>query len=179
VAVALLWRQIFGAEGLVNQALGLLGVDSRTGWVSHPDHALWTLVLLNVWTFGSPMIIFLAGLRQIPRELYEAAMVDGAGPLMRFWRITVPLLTPIVFFNLVLQTINAFQAFTQSFVVSGGDGGPADSTLFYSLYLYERGFGHLEMGYASAMAWVLLVIVGVITAVNFLTSRYWVYYGDE
>jgi multiple sugar transport system permease protein len=179
VAVAILWRQIFGSDGLVNKALGVLGVENATGWVSHPDYALWTLIVLNVWTFGSPMIIFLAGLRQIPRELYEAAMVDGAGPMMRFWRITVPLLTPIVFFNLVLQTINAFQAFTQSFIVSSGRGGPADSTLFYSLYLYQRGFGNLEMGYASAMAWVLLMIVGFITAINFLASRYWVFYGDE
>ena len=154
-------------------------MESTIGWVSHPDYALWTLILLNVWTFGSPMIIFLAGLRQIPRDLYEAATVDGAGTFMRFRKITVPLLTPIVFFNLVLQTINAFQAFTQSFIVSGGDGGPADSTLFYSLYLYNRGFGNLEMGYAAAMAWVLLTIVGAITALNFLASRYWVFYGDE
>ena len=179
VAVALLWRQIFGSEGQANRALGALGVESTIGWVSHPDYALWTLILLNVWTFGSPMIIFLAGLRQIPRDLYEAATVDGAGTFMRFRKITVPLLTPIVFFNLVLQTINAFQAFTQSFIVSGGDGGPADSTLFYSLYLYNRGFGNLEMGYAAAMAWVLLTIVGAITALNFLASRYWVFYGDE
>jgi multiple sugar transport system permease protein len=179
VAVALLWRQIFGSDGLVNRALGAFGVDNSTGWVSHPDTALWTLILLNVWTFGSPMIIFLAGLRQIPRELYEAASVDGAGPLMRFRKITVPMLTPIVFFNLVLQTINAFQSFTQSFIVSNGLGGPADSTLFYSLYLYQRGFGSFEMGYAAAMAWVLLMIIGGITAVNFLASKYWVFYGDD
>jgi multiple sugar transport system permease protein len=179
VAVALLWRQIFGSDGLVNKALAAFGVENTTGWVSHPDYALWTLILLNVWTFGSPMIIFLAGLRQIPRDLYEAATVDGAGPLMQFRRITVPLLTPIVFFNLVLQTINAFQSFTQSFIVSGGTGGPADSTLFYSLYLYNRGFANLEMGYAAAMAWVLLMIVGAITALNFLASRFWVFYGDE
>ncbi len=179
VAVAILWRQIFGTNGLVNQVLGVFGVESTTGWVSHPDYALWTLILLNIWTFGAPMIIFLAGLRQIPRELYEAASVDGAGPIRRFVRITIPLLTPIIFFNLVLQTINSFQAFTQSFIVSSGRGGPADSTLFYSLYLYDRGFGAFEMGYASALAWVLLIIIAIITAINFLASRYWVFYGDK
>jgi multiple sugar transport system permease protein len=179
VAVALLWRQIFGSDGLVNRLLASVGVENETGWVSHPDTALWTLILLNVWTFGSPMIIFLAGLRQIPRDLYEAASVDGAGRFVRFRKITLPLLTPIVFFNLVLQTIGAFQSFTQSFIVSNGTGGPADSTLFYSLYLYQRGFGNFEMGYASAMAWVLLMIVASITALNFLASRYWVFYGDD
>jgi len=179
VAVALLWRQIFGSRGLVNQALGLLGIENTVGWVSHPDYSLWTLILLNVWTFGSPMIIFLAGLRQIPQTLYEAASIDGAGPFMRFRKITVPLLTPIVFFNLILGTINAFQSFTQAFVVSNGTGGPADSTLFYSLYLYQQGFVNLKMGLASAMAWILLLIIAGITAVNFLASRYWVFYGDE
>lgn len=179
VAVAILWRQIFGTRGLVNQMLGAIGVESTTGWVSHPDHALWTLILLNVWTFGSPMVIFLAGLRQIPRELYEAAAVDGAGPVRRFVKITLPLLTPIIFFNLVLQTINGFQSFTQSFIVSNGRGGPADSTLFYSLYLYQRGFGNFEMGYASAMAWILLMIIATITAFNFLAARHWVFYGDK
>jgi multiple sugar transport system permease protein len=179
VAVAILWRQIFGTNGLVNQVLGVFGVESTTGWVSHPDYALWTLILLNIWTFGAPMIIFLAGLRQIPRELYEAASVDGAGPIRRFVKITIPLLTPIIFFNLVLQTINSFQAFTQSFIVSGGRGGPADSTLFYSLYLYDKGFGSFEMGYASALAWVLLIIIAIITAINFLASRFWVFYGDQ
>jgi len=179
VAVAILWRQIFGTEGLVNQLLGAIGVDATTGWVSHPDYALWTLILLNVWTFGSPMIIFLAGLRQIPRELYEAAEVDGAGPLRRFWRVTLPLLTPIIFFNLVLQVIGAFQSFTQSFIVSNGSGGPADSTLFYSLYLYQQGFGRFDMGYAAALAWVLLMIVATITAIQFLAARKWVFYGDR
>jgi multiple sugar transport system permease protein len=131
-----------------------------------------------VWTFGAPMVIFLAGLRQIPAMYYEAAAVDGAGPLRRFWNITVPMLTPIIFFNMVLQFINAFQTFTQAFVVSGGTGGPSDSTLFYTLYLYLRGFGSFDMGYASAMAWLLLLIIGGFTAVNFIASKYWVFYGD-
>ena len=135
-------------------------------------------MVLNVWTFGSPMVIFLAGLRQIPTMYYEAASVDGAGALRRFFRITLPLLTPIIFFNLVLQIIHAFQSFTQAFVVSGGTGGPSDSTMFFTLYLYDRGFGNFDMGYASAMAWFLLVIIGVFTAANFFASKYWVFYDD-
>lgn len=178
VAIAILWRRVFGAEGLINSVLALVGIDGP-GWVSHPDWALSTLIVLNVWTFGSPMVIFLAGLRQIPRMYYEAAAVDGASPFQQFRRITVPLLTPIIFFNLVLQLINAFQSFTQAFIVSGGTGGPADSTLFYTLYLYQQGFGSFRMGYASALAWVLLVIVAAMTAINFLASRYWVFYGDD
>ena len=178
VAIAILWRQVFGTEGLVNAVLGLFGVEGQ-GWVSHPDYALYTLILLNVWTFGAPMVIFLAGLRQIPTEYYEAAAVDGAGPVTRFFRITIPLLTPIIFFNLVLQTINSFQTFTQAFVVSSGTGGPADSTLFYTLYLYQKGFGSFDMGYASAMAWFLLLMIAGLTAVNFIASKYWVFYGDE
>ncbi|UKJ63795.1 sugar ABC transporter permease [Cellulosimicrobium cellulans] len=177
VAIAILWRQVFGADGLVNQVLALVGIEGQ-GWVSHPDYALGTLVALNVWTFGAPMIIFLAGLRQIPRMYYEAASIDGAGRWRQFRSITVPMLTPIIFFNLVLQLINAFQSFTQAFVVSGGTGGPADSTMFYTLYLYLKGFGSLEMGYASAMAWFLLLIIGGMTFVNFLASKYWVFYDD-
>ncbi|GAA1223165.1 sugar ABC transporter permease [Pseudonocardia alaniniphila] len=179
VAVAILWRQIFGTDGLVNAALGFFGWEDAPGWVSNPDYALGTLMILNIWTFGSPMIIFLAGLRQIPRMYYEAASIDGAGRVRQFVRITLPLLSPIIFFNLILQMIGAFQTFTQSFIVSGGTGGPADSTLFYTLYLYQRGFGNFDMGYASALAWVLLMIVAGFTAVNFLASKFWVFYGDD
>ena len=178
VAVAILWRQLFGHDGLLNSVLGWFGIEGQS-WLQNPDTALSTLVVLNVWTFGSPMIIFLAGLRQIPEELYEAARVDGAGRVRQFWSVTVPLLTPIVFFNLVLQTIGAFQAFTQAHVISGGQGGPLDSTLFYTLYLYQQGFNSFNMGYASAMAWVLLLVIGVVTAGHFLLARYWVFYGDE
>jgi multiple sugar transport system permease protein len=177
VAIAVLWRQIFGAEGLVNQALGLVGVTGR-GWISDPDTALSTLIVLNVWTFGAPMVIFLAGLRQIPVMYYEAAQVDGAGKWTRFRKITVPLLSPIIFFNLVLQIIHAFQSFTQAFVVSGGSGGPSDSTLFYTLYLYQRGFNNFDMGYASALAWLLLLIIAAFTAVNFWAAKRWVFYDD-
>lgn len=178
VAIAVLWRQIFGYDGLVNQALDLVGIDGPS-WISNPHTSLYTLVILRVWQFGSPMIIFLAGLRQIPQELYEAAAIDGAGPFAKFFKITLPLLAPVVFFNLVLQTINAFKAFTPAFIVSAGTGGPIDSTLFYTLYLYQEAFGYFRMGYAAAMAWVLLVVIGLFTALAFLTSRYWVYYGDE
>ncbi len=179
VAVAVLWRQMFGAEGLINAALTGLGFENLPGWVSDPDYALGTLIILNVWTFGSPMVIFLAGLRQIPQMYHEAAAIDGAGPVRRFRSITLPLLSPIIFFNLVLQLIGSFQSFTQAFIVSSGRGGPADSTLFYTLYLYIRGFGNFDMGYASALAWVLLLIVGLLTAANFLVSRFWVFYGDD
>jgi multiple sugar transport system permease protein len=178
VAIAVLWRQIFGTDGLINQALRLIGINAHTGWVSDPSYALGTIIILHIWTFGSPMVIFLAGLRQIPTMYYEAAAVDGARRWARFSKITMPLLSPIVFFNLVLQIIGAFQSFTQAFVVSGGTGGPSDSTLFYTLYLYNRGFANLQMGYASAMAWVLLVIIGAFTAINFFASKYWVFYDD-
>jgi multiple sugar transport system permease protein len=177
VAIAILWKQVFGTEGLLNQVLAPFGIAGK-GWISDPSTALGTLVVLNVWTFGAPMVIFLAGLRQIPAMYYEAASVDGAGVLRRFRSITLPLLTPIIFFNLVLQIIHAFQSFTQAFVVSGGTGGPSDSTMFYTLYLYDRGFGNFDMGYASAMAWFLLVIIGVFTAANFVASKYWVFYDD-
>ncbi|MCB1376690.1 MAG: sugar ABC transporter permease, partial [Rhodobacteraceae bacterium] len=136
VAVAMLWRQIFGADGLINQLMMLTLGYSGPSWVTHPDYALSTLVVLAIWQFGSPMIIFLAGLRQIPQDLYEAAAMDGAKPVRQFFKITLPLLAPVVFFNLVFQTIEAFKAFTQAFIVSGGEGKPIDSTLFYTLYLY-------------------------------------------
>lgn len=177
VAIAILWRQVFGEDGLFNAFLGLFGIQGM-GWVSNPDTALWTLVLLHVWTFGSPMIIFLAGLRQIPEMYYEAAGLDGASPWRQFRSVTLPLLSPIIFFNLVMQVIIAFQSFTQAFVVSNGTGGPSDSTLFYTLYLYQEGFTNLRMGYAAAMAWVLVVIVLVLTAINFWASKFWVFYED-
>jgi len=177
VAVAILWRQVFGIDGLVNQFLAIFGIEGM-GWVSNPATSLWTLVILHIWTFGSPMIIFLAGLRQIPDMYYESAQIDGAGAVRRFFSITLPLLTPIIFFNLVLQTIYSFQAFTQAYIISGGSGGPADSTLFYTLYLYKEGFGYLHMGYASAMAWLLLMVIVGVTAAHFLLARFWVFYDD-
>jgi multiple sugar transport system permease protein len=178
VAIALIWRQMFESDGLVNQVLRLFGIPATTSWIADPKYALSTIILLHIWTFGSPMVIFLAGLRQIPGMYYEAASVDGASHWAQFRRITLPLLSPIIFFNLVLQIINAFQAFTQAFVVSNGTGGPSDSTLFYTVYLYQRGFGQFQMGYAAAMAWLLVLIIAAFTAINFFFSKYWVFYGD-
>jgi len=177
VAIAILWRQVFGKDGIVNGFLAWFGIEGP-GWISHPDYALATIIILHVWTFGSPMVIFLAGLRQIPEMYYEAAQVDGAGKIRRFFSITFPLLTPIIFFNLVLQIIFAFQSFTQAYIVSGGTGGPSDSTMFFTLYLYKKAFTELDMGYASAMAWFLLLIIAGFTAFNFWLSKYWVFYDD-
>jgi multiple sugar transport system permease protein len=178
VAIAVLWRQIFGGDGVLNAVLAKFGIEGRS-WIGDPDTALYTLVLLSVWAFGSAMIIFLAGLRQVPKEYYEAAKVDGAGAVRRFFHVTLPLLTPLIFFNVLLTTVNAFQAFTPAYVISNGSGGPLDSTLFYTLYLYQRGFANLEMGYASAMAWALVIVLGAFTAFMFATARHWVHYGDE
>lgn len=178
VAVAVMWRQLFGVEGVANAAAVSLGL-SPVNWLGNPDTALWTLVLLAVWQFGSPMLIFLAGLRQIPQEMYESASIDGANGWQKFLRITLPLLTPIIFFNLVMQMISGFKVFTQAFIVSGGAGAPLDTTLLYSLYLYIRGFSTYEMGYAAAMAWVMLGIIAVLTAVSFKLSSYWVYYETD
>ncbi|ROR73454.1 carbohydrate ABC transporter permease [Bogoriella caseilytica] len=178
VAVAVLWRQVFGREGAVNVVLRGLGWENPPTWIADPDFALYTLILLRVWEFGSPMVIFLAGLRQVPQEYYEAAEVDGASPVQRFFRITIPVITPVIFLNAILQLIGAFQAFNSAFIISGGTGGPLDSTLFYTLYLYIEGFTNFRMGYASALAWVLLGIIAAFTAVNFALSRFWVHYED-
>lgn len=178
VAIAVLWRQVFGREGIVNVVLQFVGVSDPPSWIAEPDYALYTLILLRVWEFGSPMVIFLAGLRQIPAELYEASAIDGAGKVAQFFRITLPLLTPVVFLNVILQLIGAFQAFNSAYIISGGTGGPLDSTLFYTLYLYLEAFTNFRMGYASALAWVLVVIIAIFTALNFLASKYWVHYDD-
>ncbi|WP_117209554.1 carbohydrate ABC transporter permease [Allorhizocola rhizosphaerae] len=161
VAVALVWRVIF------------------QDWVADPDRSLLVIVTLAVWQFGAPMVIFLAGLKQIPKELYDASAVDGAGWWRTLWSVTIPMLSPVIFFNLVLETIHAFQAFTGAFVVSGGRGGPSDSTLFYTLYLYQKGFTEYRMGYASAMAWLLVLVIALITALLFRTARKWVFYAGE
>lgn len=179
VTIALLWRQVFGSEGVFNAVLEPLGLSSGGSWIGHPNSALGTLITLHVWSFGSTMVIFLAALRQVPLELYEAARVDGSNAWQRFWRISLPLITPAMLFNLVLQTISSFQAFTQAHIVSNGSGGPIDSTLFYTLYLYQKAFIENEMGYASAMAWLLLVAIAGFTAALFATSRFWVFYGDR
>jgi multiple sugar transport system permease protein len=179
VAIAVLWRQLFEGNGTINQILFWAFNYKGSSWIANPDTAIYTLVLLAVWQFGSPMIIFLAGLRQVPQDLYEAASMDGAGAWRKFRKITLPLLAPVIFFNMVLQIIEGFKAFTPAYVVSGGTGGPIDSTLFYTLYLYQEAFSYFRMGYASALAWVLLLIIGAFTGISFLTSKYWVYYEDD
>lgn len=179
VAVAIVWRTLFSNDGVVDNTLSVFGLDLG-GWISNPSLALYVLVTLAVWQFGAPMVIFLAGLKQIPGELYDAAAMDGAGRWRTFWSVTWPLLSPVLFFNLVLEMIGAFQSFTSAYVVSGGRGGPIDSTLFFTLYLYDRAFTAFDMGYASAMAWFLLVVIAIVTALIFRSSRSWVHYsGDD
>lgn len=178
VAIAVLWRQVFAGDGLLNQALQALFGYEGPSWIANPSTSLYTLVLLAVWQFGSSMIIFLAGLRQIPQDIYEAASIDGAQAVRQFFKITLPLLTPVIFFNAVIQTIDAFKAFTSAFVISDGTGGPIDSTLFYTLYLYQEAFTNFRFGYASALAWILVLIIAVFTALSFLSARYWVHYDD-
>jgi multiple sugar transport system permease protein len=177
VAIAVLWRKLFEKDGLVNIFLQTLGFTDLPSWITNPDYALGTLILLTVWQFGSSMIIFLAGLKQIPQEYYDAASVDGANPIQQFFAITIPLLSPVILFTLVLQIITTFQAFTQAYIIGGGRGGVLNSTLFYTLHLYIQGWTYHEMGYASAMAWVLLLIIGVFTAIVFRSSDWWVSYG--
>ncbi len=177
IAIAVLWRKLFEKAGLVNDLLEALGFTDLPGWITNPKYALGTLILLTVWQFGSSMIIFLAGLKQIPQEYYEAASVDGANKVRQFFFITIPLLSPIILFNLIMQMISAFQAFTQAYIIGGGRGGVLNSTLFYTLHLYIQGWTYHEMGYASAMAWVLLIIIGVFTAIVFRSSTWWVSYG--
>jgi multiple sugar transport system permease protein len=173
IAVAVMWRQIFSKDGLVNFLLASLGMPTNN-WLGSPNTAIWTLILLAVWQFGSPMLIFLAGLKNIPEQLYESASIDGANGWQKFFRITLPMLTPIIFFNLIMQIISGFMTFTQAFIITGGT--PLDTTLFYALYVYQRAFVTYEMGYASAMSWVLLAIVAVMTAIVFRSSSRWVYY---
>lgn len=178
VAIAVLWRQMFAGDGVLNQVLAALFGYEGPSWISNPSTSLYTLVVLAAWQFGSSMIIFLAGLRQIPQDMYEAASIDGASRRRQFFKITLPLLTPVIFFNGVILTIDAFKAFTSAFVISDGSGGPIDSTLFYTLYLYQEAFTNFRFGYASALAWVLVVIIAVFTALSFVSAKYWVHYDD-
>ncbi|KLV26364.1 sugar ABC transporter permease [Niallia circulans] len=179
VAVAIMWRNIFGNEGVINALLFFMGIDNKILWYQDPTSALWTLILLAVWQFGSSMLIFLAGLKNIPPTYYEAASVDGANAIRKFFKITLPLLSPIIFFNLVMQTISAFMTFTPAYIISKGEGGPLDGTLLYPLYLFQKAFNFFQMGYASAMAWVMLIIVGLTTLILFKTSSLWVYYESK
>ena len=173
VAVSILWKRMFAVDGVVNQLLGVIGIETDFAWLGNEKTAIWTLILLAVWQFGSSMLIFLSALKQIPTTLYEAARVDGAGKVRQFFKITLPLLTPTVFFNLVMQMIQGFLAFTQCYIIT--QGKPMDSTLFYTVYMYQQSFEFKHTGYGAAMAWVMLVIVGLITLILFATKRFWVY----
>lgn len=178
VGIAIVWRALFSSDGVVDSTLGAAGIHTG-GWIGNPDVAVGMLILLGVWQFGAPMVIFLVGITQVPKDLLEAAEVDGAGAWRRFRHVTLPLITPVIFFNLVLETIRAFQVFTSAFIISNGGGGPARSTLFHTLHLYHRAFEDLRMGYASVVAWLLVIVVGLITAVLFRTARGWVHYQGE
>ncbi len=174
VAVSILWKRMFALDGVVNGILQTLGIEP-VAWLGNTKTAIWTLIVLSVWQFGSSMLIFLASLKQIPVTLYEAAEVDGASKFTRFWRITMPLLTPTIFFNLVMQMINGFLAFTQCYIIT--QGKPMDSTLFYTVYMYQQSFEFHNTGYGAALAWIMLVIISIVTGVLFLTKRFWVYEG--
>lgn len=173
VAIAILWKRMFAVDGVVNQLLARVGLWGNIAWLGRTDTAIWTLIILSIWQFGSSMLIFLAALEQIPQELYEAANVDGCSGITRFFRITLPLLTPTIFFNLVMQMINGFLAFTQSYIIT--QGKPMDSTLFFTVYMYQQSFEFYRTGYAAAMAWVMLAVVGLFTLFLFATKKFWVY----
>lgn len=177
VAVAVLWKMIFTREGVVNTLLGVIGIQSDISYIGDPRTALGTIILLGIWQFGSSMLIFLAGLKNISGTYYEAAAIDGAGSWNRFVSITLPLLSPVILFNLIMQVINGFMTFTQGYIIT--KGGPLDSTLFWVLYMYKKGFESYDMGYASAMALVMLIFVGILSGILFATSNKWVFYESK
>ena len=178
VSVAIVWRAMFANDGPVDNSLSFFGIDLG-GWIGNPDLVLPAMILLSIWQFGATMVIFLAGLKQVPKELYEAAEMDGANQFHRFRAVTIHLLSPVIFFNLMLGLIGAFQVFASAYIISNGSGGPAGMTNFITLYLYKRGFSDGQMGYASAIAWVLLIVVAIIAFILFRTQRSWVHYSGD
>lgn len=176
IAIAVLWRYIFAETGLMNMALAVVGIDA-VNWFGNPGTALFTITLLRLWQFGSAMVIFLAALQAVDKSLYEAAAIDGASKWRTFFSITLPLLTPVIFFNLVMQMVQAFQEFNGPYVIT--NGGPLKSTYLLPLYIYEMAFKKFDMGYASAIAWVLFAIIMVLTVVAFWSSKHWVYYAGD
>jgi len=175
VAVAILWRRMFFATGTFNTILDLVGLNRNFNWLGDTRTAIWVLIFLAMWQFGSAMLIFLASLKQIPESYYEAARIDGANKVGIFFRITFPLITPTIFFNLVMQTIAGFLTFNSAFLIT--QGGPLNSTNFFALYMYNHAFSWGNAGYAAALAWVMLIILGAVTAILFATKRFWVYEG--
>lgn len=174
VAVAILWKRMFASDGVINALLQAMKIPCEIAWLGRTDTAIWTLIILAVWQFGSSMLIFLSGLKQIPVSLYEAATVDGANGIQRFFKITLPMLTPTIFFNLINQLINGFMAFTQSYIIT--QGKPRDSTLLYTVYMYQNSFTYSKLGYGCAMAWFMVFVVGFLTFILFKTQNKWVYY---
>lgn len=175
VAVSILWKRMFAMDGVVNKLLGMAGIQTGFSWLGDTRTAIWVLILLVVWQFGSSMLIFLSSLKQVPQSLYEAAEVDGASAPAKFFKITLPLLTPTIFFNLVMQMINGFLAFTQCYIIT--QGKPMNSTLLYTVYMYKQSFEFYNTGYGAALAWVMLAVIGLITLFLFATKRFWVYEG--
>ncbi|TCT39545.1 carbohydrate ABC transporter permease [Martelella mediterranea] len=176
VAIAVLWRYLFADVGLVNMMLEGLGFQA-VNWFGDPNNALFTITLLRLWQFGSAMVIFLAALQSVDNSLYEAAAIDGAGKWRTFFFITLPLITPVIFFNLIMQTVQAFQEFNGPYIITGG--GPLKSTYLLPLYIYDEAFKNFRMGYASAIAWVMFAIIMVLTLIAFWSSRHWVYYAGD
>lgn len=174
IAVSVVWKQMFGNQGVIMSLLNAFGMEQKVSLLGNTNTALGVIILMGVWQFGSSMLIFLSALKQIPYSLYESAMVDGAKPWKVFSKITLPMLTPTIFFNLILQIINGFRVFTESYVIT--DGGPLDSTLSYVLYLYRRAFTFFDMGYSCALAWILVAIIGIFTLFLFKTQSSWVHY---
>lgn len=176
IAVAVLWRFIFSKYGLVNLILTKLGLEP-IAWLADEHYSMWTIVLLFTWQFGSAMVIFLAALQNVPTSLYEAAECDGASRWQQFWRITVPLITPVIFFNLIMQMVHAFQEFNGPYMIT--EGGPLNSTYVLALYIYDQSFRFFNLGYGAALSWVLLALVATLSAISFWSSRYWVFYAGE
>lgn len=180
VAVALVWQRIFNPRiGIMNPFLRNIGIQNPPGWLRDARWAVPSLVIMSLWAVGGGMIMYLAGLQGISSDLYDSAKVDGANALQRFWHVTIPMMTPIIFYNLIMGLISTFQYFTQVYVITSGEGGPAWSTLFYNLYLYKNAFRYHNMGYASAMAWILFLFVMGLTLLIFRSSEYWVFYEGE
>ena len=176
IAVAVLWRFIFSKYGLVNLVLVKLGLEP-VAWLADEHFSMWTIVLLFTWQFGSAMVIFLAALQNVPASLYEAAECDGASRWQQFWRITVPLITPVIFFNLIMQMVHAFQEFNGPYLIT--EGGPLNSTYVLALYIYEQSFRFFNLGYGAALSWVLLALVALLSGISFWSSKYWVFYAGE